>query len=319
MDSVTRIGLCVAFVSGLCLPLGQIRAEDAKEEFQTRLFIANVDGSNMKPLTNLNEYQAQGSPSWSRDGKLIAFDGWKPQMGESFSNSKVIVVNADGTNPRIFEDSAMPSFSPGGHRMVVSRPKAGGVWVTNVDGTSEDDFVTLDDRGWGADWSPDGKIVYAKGTKAGGNMTVVELVEGRVTPVFGEDQTPYVQICWNMGWSPDGKRIAYKALDRDQKIVIGIVDARGEKFGHVIRDRGQVLESVAWTPDSSQILYVKMCPERGQYQIYSASPDTMDEPKLLGGLEADRGYRDMAFSPDGKQLIISCAKKGPAVKPAADK
>src|SRR5262245_15351022 len=53
--------------------------EEEPEQFETRLFVAEADGSKMRPLADLPEYQAQGSPNWSRDGKYIVFDAWKPQ------------------------------------------------------------------------------------------------------------------------------------------------------------------------------------------------------------------------------------------------
>ncbi|MCC7419446.1 MAG: hypothetical protein IT428_04155 [Planctomycetaceae bacterium] len=55
---------------------------DESEEFTTRIFVSNIDGTEMKPLTDLPEIQAQGSPAWSQDGSMIAFDGWRPQKRE---------------------------------------------------------------------------------------------------------------------------------------------------------------------------------------------------------------------------------------------
>lgn len=313
-----KTSLVAGFLGLLLQPTSSMGADVPdidKPEFTTRIFIANADASNMKPLVELPEFQSQGSPCWSRDGKLIAFDGWKPQQGESFSNSRVIIVNADGTNPRVFEDAAMPSFSPGGHRMVVSRPNAGGVWAVDVDGEGEDSFTLIDKQGWGADWSPDGRIAYAASSKGGHNLRVIDLVEGRVSFVFNEDEPPYSHIYWNMAWSPDGKRIAFKAKNRSEKLEIGIVDARGEKFGLVSRDEGELLESVAWTRDSSQVLFVKKSLERAHYQIFSAAADTKDAPKFLAGNDPERSYQDIAFSPDGKQLLVGCWKRTPTVKP----
>jgi Tol biopolymer transport system component len=309
------IGLLGLLVSGP----KQVRADEApepQEEFTTRIFLANTDGSNMRPLVDLPEYQAQGSPCWSADGKLIAFDAWKPQLGEKHPNSRMIIVNADGSNPRIFDDASMPSFSPGGHRIAYSRPQARGVWVISLDAESEEEAVQIDPSGWGTAWSPDGKIVYAVHTTGGANLRVVNIVEGRRDYVFSEEQTPYTQIFWNMAWSPDGKRIVYKAAKRGSgKQEVGIVDARGEKFGLVTRDEGDLWASFAWSPDASKVLFTKKCPERQRFQIYSAAPDSKDPPQLLPALDPLRNYADIAYSPDGKQLLISCQKRTPAKKP----
>jgi len=178
--------------------------ETDEEEFQTRLFVAESDGAKMKPLTDLSDYQAQGSPCWSRDSKFIAFDAWKPQEGEGLSESKIIVVNADGSRPRVVGPGAMPCFSPVGHRIAFSRPKAGGVWVMSSD-RPDDELFLIDAQGWGADWSPDGKLAYAVHAAGKANLAVKDFVEGRVDLLFDKQKSPYRRIFWNMAWSPDGK------------------------------------------------------------------------------------------------------------------
>lgn len=297
------------------LTTGLAGADEAKEEFSTRLFFANPDGSNLKPVVEFDEYQSQGSPNWSLDGKLIAFDAWKPQRGEEFSASRVIVVDVDGTHPRKFNGAAMPSFSPDGQRFVFSSPTKGGVWVTNVNNQSEEDYISIANSGWGADWSRDGRIVYATRLRGGANLRIVKLVEDRVETagdveyLFDEDESPYLQIYWNMAWSADGKRIAFKASDKQGKLQFGIVDSRGEKFGLVTRDEGDLLASFAWSPDNSHVLFVKKAPDKAFHQVFSAAPDTKDIPKPLPGLDPLRRSSDIAYSPDGKRLLLTCGKR----------
>src|SRR5436305_11027688 len=72
-----------------------------RDDYLERIYLANADGSGMKPLTDLPEFKRQGSPCWSHDGKLIAFDAWRPQLGERLADAKIVVVNADGSNPRV--------------------------------------------------------------------------------------------------------------------------------------------------------------------------------------------------------------------------
>lgn len=287
----------------------------APEEFTTRLFFAERDASNLKPVVDLPDYQAQGSPTWSLDGKLIAFDAWMPQKGEDVPDSKVIVVNADGTHPRYFADALMPSFSPAGRRMVVSRPKAGGIWVIDLDKAEPDNYFLVDRQGWGADWSPDGKIVYATYGPGGANLRVADtIVERRL--LFNEVQTPYRRIFWNMGWSRDDKYVAYKAANRDGKIEMGIMNLLDKEASPITLEAGSnLLASFAWHPDGT-VLFVKHCDEREHFQIYSVAADQKAEPKLLAGCDPERSYADIAYSPDGNQLLISCWKRTPRAKPA---
>lgn len=312
------VGLAILFLQ----PPIQTRADDApdaKEEYNTKLFIANTDASNMKPANTLTQFQKQGSPNWSLDGKLIAFDVWMPQQGETFTNSRVVVMNANGTQPRVFEDAAMPSFSPRGQRIIVSRPKAGGVWLINIDGHGPEDFIQIDPLGWGADWSPDGRLVYATHSASGANLKVVDLVEGSRRTLLGEVQTPYRQIFWNMAWSRDSKSIAFKAANREGKLEIGIVDARGAESGLLRRAEDDLFASFAWSPDGTQILFTKKCAERNRIQIYSIAPDLKEAPKLLTGLDPERHYSDVAYGPDGKQILLTCHKRTPTTKPVPAK
>ena len=306
----------------VCLSLSLLdphpgHAEDpaaVKEEFTTRLFFADSDVSNLKPVVDLPDYQAQGSPSWSLDGKLIAFDAWMPQKGEDVPDSKVIVVNADGTNPRYFADALMPSFSPSGRRMVVSRPKAGGVWVIDLDKSEPDNFILVDKGGWGADWSPDGKIVFAAYGSGGANLKVVDAVSGS-SLVFNELGTPYKRIFWNMGWSRDDKYVAYKAMNRDGKVEMGIANIQSDTIPPLTLETGSnLLASFAWHPNGT-VLFVKYCDEREHFQIYSAYPDPDRKPKLLAGCDPERSYADIAYSPDGNRILISCWKRTPSAKP----
>ena len=138
-------------------------------EYSTRLFIADSDGSNMKQLTDLPDFQKQGSPVWSPDGKFIAFDGWRPQNGQTVGSSQVVIVQADGRNPRVLGDGAMPSFSPSGHRLAFSNSRGGGVWIVSSQGPDYE-LVEIDPKGWGTDWSPDGRLVYSVNTPGGANL-----------------------------------------------------------------------------------------------------------------------------------------------------
>jgi len=70
-------------------------------DLNPRVFMCEPDGSNMKPLLDLPEYTVQGTPSWSSDGRRIALEAWRSALEETNDDSKIVVVNADGSQPRI--------------------------------------------------------------------------------------------------------------------------------------------------------------------------------------------------------------------------
>ena len=302
-----RLLLWAAIFVGAADPLiAQDRNAD-EETFSTRIFLSNVDGTGLKPLANLPEYGSQGSPDWSSVGRKIALDAWRPGKGENGSQARIVVVNADGTNPVFFGDGAMPSFSPKGNRIAYSR-YGKGVWVLNANDPDEAPAL-LDEGGWGTDWSPDGtRIAYTRG----GNIVIFDLVEGTTQSLF-EGQPPFQQIYWNFVWSPDSNFIAFRARKRDGKTAIFTVSAEGSKQGLETIHEGPGMEAMAWNPDTRQILIALPCVERNNLlQFYAYSPKPGPKPELQTWLPADRRVQDPSFSPDGKRLAFSAHKRTPA-------
>src|SRR5690349_7623954 len=109
MQLAAAASLSCAVLAILVRIAAQEPAPPANDELDTRIFLCQPDGSGMKPLVEMSDYRMQGSPTWSQDGKLIAFDAWRPALGEKNTESKIIVVNANGSEPKILGDGAMPS------------------------------------------------------------------------------------------------------------------------------------------------------------------------------------------------------------------
>jgi Tol biopolymer transport system component len=315
------LGLTSGLLVGLLLTAIRLAGQEAAPtepdvdlDQKNRIFIAQPDGSGMKPLVDLPDYTTQGSPTWSQDGTLIAFDAWRPKLGETNQNSKVIVVNADGTNPRILGDGAMPHFSPRHNRIVFSRYSPNyGIWVMSIEGP-EKELVLVDESGWSADWSPDGKqLVYATYEPNGANLMVFDLVEGVKFGLFEEGASPYSNFYWHIAWSPDGRHIVFKGQRADNdKFEVGIIDARGAKHGLVVRLDGEVTPNFGWTHDSSRVVFSQKTPDRGnRVQLYTMNRGTMEPPELLPGQDPERLNGEGVYSPDGKQLLIVSRKPPP--------
>ena len=285
-----------------------------------RIYIANADGSDMRVLTKeLREWKFQGSPVWSADGKQIAFDAWRPEEGESNNHAKILLANVDGSNVRILGDGCMPSFSPRAKRIAMSRYSPNhGVWIMSSEGP-ETELVLLDEKGWGIDWSPDGrKVVYSTygGSQQGANFVVVDLVEGDRWMVF-EGEQPYRNLFWNAHWSPDSEWIVFKGQNQDGKIEVGIVNARGAQYGLITRVEGEVSPAFGWSPDGSRILFIQRDPERKRVQVFFVDPKTKDPPLLLPKQDPLRNNLTAVYSPDGKKLALSAGSPPAPKKPAA--
>jgi len=286
----------------------------AEADSEERIFIGQPDGSGMKLLTEIADYRPQRSPTWSSDGKLIAFDAWRSARGEKSNDSQIIVMSADGGKPKILGDGALPSFSPRAKRIVFSRFKPNpGVWVMSSEGP-EAELVQLDPEGWAAVWSPDGRqIAYTVPEGKPANLFVFDLVEGRKIALFEEGKVPYKSFGWYFSWSPDSRRIAFKGKRNgsDQQ-EIGIVDARGAAHGLVTRYETKIIWNLSWSSDSNRILFAQPVVKlNNRNQIWWMNADTRDEPVLLAGQDSERGNSAAVISPDGKRLLMISRKPTP--------
>ncbi len=148
--------------------------------FPYDIFIADVDGSNMKRITDNPKYDAE--PIISSDGKQIVYSSQKD------SDFDVYIMNSDGTNVRRLTERAGydggPWFSPDNKNIVWRAwypetkkeyaqwkdcmekdyivPFPLDIWVMNVDGSNKRRLTDNKATNWAPSWHPDGKrIVFS--------------------------------------------------------------------------------------------------------------------------------------------------------------
>ncbi len=303
------IAVVVAFMSNL----GIAAEEPDEEKYVAQIFIGYADGTEMRQLADLPEYQSQGSPNWSQDGKRIAFDAYKPQNGEGIHDGHLIVVDSDGTNARDLGRGLMPSLSPNGKRVVYSIYSPGGeggVCIVDVDDPKKK--IQIDASGWGADWSPDGvHVAYARGN----NLILYNVDDGTSEEIFDGNSSPLRRIYWNFSWSTDGRQLAFKASTKYSESILAVVDAKKGGHGFKVLYEGEIYECVDWTPDGKQIIVAMRDPNRkDRIGLFTLNVEGPPEPRLFPNELIDRKVSDPSFSPDGEQLAVQAFKKAPAAK-----
>ena len=146
------------------------------------IYTLNVDGTQLTKLTN--DGIINDGPSWSPDGKQIAFNSIRDPDGRF----KIWVMNADGSDQRrltnihgtsnaLFYGDGGPVWSPDGSKILFNGYRdfngtrncyvvnCAELLVMNADGSNEVQLTSDPNRdgGYGARWSPDGtKIVAAR-------------------------------------------------------------------------------------------------------------------------------------------------------------
>jgi hypothetical protein len=287
------------------------------------LLVIDADGGNPHPILTMPEFTFVGSPDWSHNGK-IAFDTWRSVLGESLTDARVFVVDAGGGEPQDLGAGAMPSWSPDDKQLTFCQYDPRGVWIMNADGS---DRRMIDPGGWASQWSPKrNEIAYVVNENGGAALHVYDVArnEHRAVP-----HKPYSGIYWGLAWSPDGTWICFKGILPGGGSEIAAVSVEGEKKGFKVLlpssapEIGNANSTTAWGGTGSQILVSMQRKADPARQLYVFDSSGARPPQLFPKFPAEWSSGDMAWSPDGKKVVLTAfpAEKharAAAVKPAVE-
>jgi Tol biopolymer transport system component len=139
--------------------------------------IATMDLASGRVTELSSTEPAGGRPGWSPDGKQIVFIRWgeKDTGGPTPpARNAAIVVDADGRNLHQVSPSTLDAYSavwsPDGSRIVITTSPMGpwDIYTVRPDGTDLR-RLTTDGISKGATWTPDGRILFVRGSGGAGN------------------------------------------------------------------------------------------------------------------------------------------------------
>jgi len=249
-----------------------------------RLIVADSDGAN--PRVVLQSGQPLMSPSWSPDGRSLAYVSF-----EGGASSVYVQDLASGQRVRVSARSGIngaPAFSPDGTRLALALSRRDGnvdvytlVLATQVL-TRLTDSPAIDTE---PAWSPDGTQVYFTSDR-GGSPQVYRVPAGggavqRVTFEGNYNARPRV--------SADGKSLAVVTLDRSAyRIAVVDIARRATR----VLTNGRQDESPSFAPNGAMLIYATRDGRRGV--LATVSVDGSVQQRLAGG-EGD--IREPAWSP----------------------
>jgi len=244
----------------------------------SEVFTVNPDGTDERVLTD-NKVR-DGDPSFSPDGKLIAFESFR-ELAVNPTNMMTV---------------------PASEAFRMNAADGSDVRRLTTNGTPEDRSTS---------WSPDGsRIVFHStrdpvppGSPAGSSTFEIYSMNAdgsdqrRLTNNIFQDTFP--------AWSPDGKRIAFLST-RENDVEIYTMDPDGANVVRVTDSPGEDAHA-SWSPDGKQLTFHSR--RTGGIDIYRQNADGTGQATRLTTSETDSEFFPI-WSPDGKRIAFNGSVPG---------
>ncbi len=276
-------------------------AKDEKGNHQVFLYTL-ATGENVS-LTDGSFGNAD--PSFSYDGKQIAFVSWRD------GNAEIYVMQADGSNARRITDHPAydnyPVFSPDGTQIAFQSNRENErteIYLQNLEGDSPPVKIASYDGETGIHpkcWSADGTQILFYTNQNGKPQIVLSNVEPYPARLVLSDEKADLNF---PRLAPDGKRILYEARLADRSIELRLTDLETKKTTTLFKtvpDYPQIyLLSPAWSPDGQKIAFADK--SSGNSEIFLMNADGSGLRKLTNDPLLDS---NPVFSPDGGEMIFT--------------
>jgi Tol biopolymer transport system component len=193
--------------------LAFVRAPTEAHPGPGRIIVADALARHPRALTAKGSY---ASPTWSPNGKFIAFARWVRKQQASY----VFVMRADGSGVRRLAPGGAPAWSPDGRSIALTDGRY--IYVMRADGSHLRRIASygrvlrvLNDAPIGTGlaspvWSPDGKqIAFVAGTSDDEERPLQDFTSALTVRPDGSHLRvrfgPSGEL-FTVDWSPDGKR-----------------------------------------------------------------------------------------------------------------
>ncbi len=258
------------FDQGMQKPVKGVKGLNVSPDGSKFLFSAlgdiwMLERGKLQPIPLTNDPYLDADPTWSPDGKTIAF--LTDRTGHMALWLHDVASGKQRELLKMEYDINYPAWSPDGSRIAFYMGDARNSWgmgtLQSVEVKSQK-VVQLHDALFvpsQPSWSPDGKTialsglhVYSTRFREGINKILLLSLDGKedrfVSPI--EERSLGMRAKNGPAWSPDGKSMAYV---QDGLLWVIAVDKTGELVGPPRRLTNELSEVPSWTADSKTLVY----------------------------------------------------------------
>jgi eukaryotic-like serine/threonine-protein kinase len=298
-------GSLIAFQSG---SLGEIFT--SRTISPSAIWIVPAQGGTPKQISQPgNPSGGHASPSWSPDGKRIAFEVSDFIFVTSWS------VAVDGASPKKITNGGDPTYSSDGKFIYFTTGHSGGGWLSRIEVSATGDPVgelqNVMDPGPGTILrspviSADGKrILYSADRTASNLWTVSLLPSGDASgppAVFSRDTSQRNNL---PRFSPDGRKIALNRWRPGMSADIWVADADGRNLTQITNNAATDSQA-SWLPGGDKIAFLSNR-DSNYLKFWTISLATGKEEPLL---DLGEGVQFASLSPDGNQVAYNFSQNG---------
>ena len=243
-------------------------------------------------------------PSFSYDGKQIAFVSWRD------ANAEIYVMNADGANVRRITNHPAfdnyPVFSPDGTQIAFQSNRENErteIYLQNLNNDLPPVKISNFSGETGIapkSWSADGTQILLYNNQNGSGQILLSNVEAYAARPILSDETSDLS---SPRLALDGERMLYQARLADGSIELRLTDLETKKAKILFKTGPNYprdfMLSPAWSPDGQNIALTDK--PRGNSEIFIMNADGGDVRNLTNNPMADT---NPVFSPTGREIVF---------------
>lgn len=216
------------------------------------LFAIRSDGTGLVQITDAGPAEWYFNPSWSHDGRRLAFTKW------SEGTDRVLVFSSDSVTAvsTVAFDGVMPTWSNSDDMIAYAR--AGAIYVTGLESPATPLSIL---EGTQPAWAPhEGRLAYVRevttwdDSPTTSDIFIYDIQKGTDARLTNASPTAIFSA---PAWSPDGQHLALSVSDSHacdaSGCGIAIMNTDGSNL-HIITPLS-FSASVAWAPDARRIAF----------------------------------------------------------------